>query len=212
MTHNKGKTMKQKLIIIGGGGHAKVIIDAVLAGDKYEVHGIIDQKLAVGTKVLGVPVLGTDSMLSELFGQGIKNAFIGVGSIGDTSVRRDIYEKLKSVGFNLPVIIHPKAVVARDVEFGEGTFVAASATINPGTKIGKNVIINTSSSIDHDSRIGDFVHIAPGAVLCGTVTVGERTHIGLGANVVQSVNIGKNCFVPAGILVKNDQAEGTKCE
>ena len=208
----KEKTMKKKLIIIGGGGHAKVVIDACLAGGEYDLHGIIDQKLEVGTKVLGVPVLGTDSILAELFKKEIKLAFIGVGSIGNCDVRRSTYKKLKNIGFDLPVIIHPRAVISRDVEFGEGTFVAASATINPGTKIGKNVIINTSSSVDHDSRIGDFVHIAPGAVLCGTVTVGEGTHIGVGANIVQSVKIGKNCFVPAGILVKNDQADGTKCE
>ncbi|MFH1395321.1 MAG: acetyltransferase [Candidatus Omnitrophota bacterium] len=202
--------MKQKLIIIGGGGHAKVIIDAVLAGDEYDIHGIIDQKLEKGTKVLGVPVLGADSILPELFGEGIKNAFIGVGSIGNCDVRRTICEKLKNIGFNLPVIIHPKAVVAKDVEIEEGTFVAASATINPGTKIGKNVIINTSSSIDHDCRIGDFVHIAPGAILCGTVSVGEGTHVGIGANIIQSVKIGKNCFIPASRMVKADWVDERK--
>lgn len=201
---------KQKLIIIGGGGHAKVIIDAVLAGEKYEMYGIIDQKLVVGTKVLGVPVLGTDEILPELYGEGIKNAFMGVGSIGNTSARRTIYEKLKNIGFELPVIIHPKAVVGQEVAFGEGTFVAASATINPGTKIGKNVIINTSSSIDHDCNIGDFVHIAPGAVLCGTVSVGENTHIGIGANIIQSIKIGKDAFIPASRMVKVDWAEGRR--
>lgn len=202
---------KQKLIIIGGGGHAKVIIDAILAGGEYDVQGIIDQKLETGTKVLGVSVLGTDEILPELYKKGIKNAFIGVGSIGDCTARRKIYEKLKNIGFDLPVIVHPKAVVARDVEFCEGTFVAASATINPGTKIGKNVIINTSSSIDHDCNIGDFVHIAPGAILCGTVTIGEGTHVGIGANIIQSIDIGKNCFITAKMLVKSDQADGAKC-
>jgi len=203
--------MKERLIIIGGGGHAKVIIDAVLAGDKYEVHGIIDQNLKIGTKVLGVPVLGTDEILPKLYEQGIKKAFIGVGSIGDCSARKAIYKKLKSIGFELPVIVHPKAVIARDVELEEGTFVAASATINPGTKIGKNVIINTSSSIDHDCSIGDFVHIAPGAVLCGTVTIGEGTHVGIGSNIVQSVNIGKNCFITAKALVTSNLSDGTRC-
>ncbi|MFH1394797.1 MAG: serine acetyltransferase, partial [Candidatus Omnitrophota bacterium] len=97
----------------------------------------------------------------------------------------------------------------RDVEFAEGTFVAASATINPGTKIGKNVIVNTSSSIDHDCWIEDFVHIAPGAILCGTVTVGEGTHIGIGANIIQSIKIGKGAFISAGRIVKRDVADGT---
>jgi len=203
--------MKERLIIIGGGGHAKVIIDAVLAGGKYEMYGIIDQKIEHWTEILGVRVIGPESTLTEIFKKGIKNAFIGVGSIGDCSARKTIYKKLKSVGFELPVIVHPKAVVARDVEFGEGTFVAASATINPGTKVGKNVIINTSSSIDHDCNIGDFVHIAPGAVLCGTVTVGEETHVGMGANIIQGVTIEKKCFITAGCLVKTDQIDGTKC-
>ena len=121
--------------------------------------------------------------------KGVKNAFISVGSTGDCGLRKKLYDAVKSAGYNVPVIVHPKAVVAKDVEMGEGTFVAASATINTGTKIGKNTIINTSSSIDHDCTVGDFVHIAPGVTMGGGVLVEEGWHIGLGSNICQNVEI-----------------------
>jgi len=199
--------MREKIVLIGGGGHCKVVIDAILAGGEYDIAGIIDRKLEAGTKVLGVSVLGDDALLKEAFEKGIKNAFVAVGSVGDCTARKAIYENIKKMGFNIPHIIHPKAVIACDVEFGEGAFVAASATINPGTKIGKMAIINTSSSVDHDCRIGDFVHIAPGVTLSGGVNVGDGTHIGTGASVVQCVSIGKGCMVKAGVRVSQDMGD-----
>lgn len=193
--------MKKKIVLLGGGGHCKVVIDAIKCGKKYDIYGIVDPKLKKGEKVLGVPVVGSDSELKDIFKKGIKDALITVGSVGDPTVRKKLHSLAKSIGFDFPTVVHPKAVVADDVKIGKGTFVAASVTINSGTSIGDNAIINTSSSIDHDCVIGDFVHVAPGAVLSGGVKVGRDTHIGTGANVVHSVSIKEKSFIKAGSLV-----------
>ncbi|MBU1122253.1 MAG: acetyltransferase [Candidatus Omnitrophota bacterium] len=201
--------MKDKIILIGGGGHCKVIIDAIINADKYDIEGVLDSKFNVDFKILGFSIIGGDDKLPEIRGRGVKNAFVSVGSIGKYALRRHIYEKVKIFKFNVPVIIHPRSVVAYDVSIDEGTFVAASATINSGTRIGKNVIVNTSSSIDHDCVIGDFAHVSPGVILCGGVSVGEGTHIGVGAKVIQGVHIGKDCFIKAGHTVCGNVAAGS---
>ena len=201
---------REKILIIGGGGHAKVVIDAALLADKYMLAGIIDNHLPVGKKILGIKVLGNDSDLQRLFKNGIKKAFIAVGSVGDCSVRKNIYKKIKAIGFDSPAIVHPAAVLARDVFLGEGTFVAASATINVGTRIGEHAIINTASSIDHDCQLGNFVHIAPGARLSGGVTIGDEAHIGTGANIIQNIKIGKRCVIGAGTTVLSEVKDGKK--
>ena len=196
--------MKNKMIIVGGGGHAKVVIDAAKLSGAYDICGIVDPKLPEGASVLGVKAVGGDEKLTQLFGKGIKYAFIGIGSVGECNVRKIIYGKLMKIGFCLPTVKHPDAVVSDDVELGEGTFIAAGVVINPGTKIGKNAIINTSSSIDHDCIIGDFVHIAPGVTLSGGVKVGDETHIGVGATIIQDINIGRGRIVKAGSTVVRD--------
>lgn len=191
----------KKIILAGAGGHSKVIIDAIRKSGEYAIYGIVDPAVK-DKKILGVPVVGTDIDLSAIFKKGIKYAFISVGSIGDCVIRKNLYERLKYIGFQLPVIIHPASVVASNVTLGAGTFVAAGAVINPDTKVGVNVIINTSSSVDHDCHIGDFVHIAPGAVLCGGVKVGNETHIGAGATVIQNVTIGRRCIIGTGLTLR----------
>lgn len=196
---------KKKIVIVGGGGHAKVVIDAIRRSGEFDICGIIDNNLKPGDSVLGIEVIGGNDMLAAVFKEGTRNAFLGVGSIGNCEIRKRIASGLTRIGFKFPAIIHPKAVVADDVEVGAGTFVAAGAVVNPGARIGRNVIINTSASVDHDCVIGDFVHIAPGAVLSGGVKVGEETHIGIGANVIQYVNIAKRSFIKAGALVRDDK-------
>lgn len=200
--------MKEKIALIGGGGHCTVIIDAIVNSGEYDIEGVVDPKLETGSKIFGFPILGGDDILLDLYKNGVKNAFISVGSVGNCELREILYKKIKDIGFNIATVVHPKAVVARDVKIGEGTFIAASATVNPGTKIGKNVIINTASSIDHDCIIGDFVHIAPGVTLSGEIKVGSQTHIGTGANVIQRMTIGKKCMVGAGLTLRDDLRDG----
>lgn len=202
--------MERQIILIGGGGHARVVIDAIQCGKKFKICGIVDPALRKGDTVLGIPVIGDDSILPKIFKEGVKYAFIAVGSIGNCSVRKKIYDNLKKIGFQLPFIVHPKVVIAKDVELGEGTFVAAGVVINPGAKIGKNVIVNTRSSIDHDCSIGDSVHIAPGVTLSGGVIVKDETHIGTGASVIQYISIGKRNMIPAGYVVRDNSYEEDK--
>ncbi len=197
----------QNLILIGGGGHCKVVIDAIRKAGLYNIYGIADTDPS-RKEVLGIPVIGDDDSLLKIYNSGVKNAVIAIGSVGDPSLRMKLYEKIKKIGFNLPTIIHTSSIIAEDVKIEEGTFIAAGTVINTGTKIGKNVIINTSSSIDHDCQLGDFVHIAPGVTLSGGVKVGEGTHIGTGANIIQYLNIGKGCIIKAGALVRNNLQDG----
>lgn len=197
----------EKIVLIGGGGHAKVVIDAIRCKGEYEIYGVVDPKLKKGDSVMGIKIIGGDDILETIFKTGIKNAFVAIGSIGNersVGVRISAVDRLKKIGFSLPAVVHPKAVIAQDVSLGEGTFVAAGAVINPGAKVGRNAIINTNSSIDHDCTIGDFVHVAPGATLSGGVKVGNETHIGTGANITQGVTIEQESLVKAGTLVSRD--------
>jgi UDP-perosamine 4-acetyltransferase len=202
--------MKDKIVLIGGGGHCKVVIDAIRKVGLYEITGILDLKMPRGERVLGIEVLGGDALLQELYNSGTKLAFITVGSTKDCAIRLKLYNMLKKIGFSLPVIVHPNSVIGEGVSASEGTFVAGGVVINAGTEIGKNAIINTSSSIDHDCEIGDFVHIAPGVILSGGVKVGDSVHIGTGANVVQYLNVGKGAFVPAGVTVIKDVSDNER--
>lgn len=202
--------MKKDIILIGGGGHAKVVIDAINKSRNFSVYGILDPQLPKGKSILGVKVIGTDEMLPKIFKKGIRSAFIAIGAVNvdGCNARGKIYDNLKKIGFHFPVIAHPKSVIAEDAKIGEGTFIAAGAVVNSGVKIGKNAIINTSASVDHDCEIEDFAHIAPGATLSGGVKVGAKTHIGTGANVVQGTKIGKKSMIRAGALVtKSPDAE-----
>lgn len=201
---------KRRIVLVGGGGHAKVVIDAIRNSRKFNIYGIVDPNLPKDTRLLGVQVIGADEVLTELFKKGIKNAFVSMASVGDCGIRKRVYNNLKNIGFCLPTIVHPKAIVARDVKFDEGVFVAAGTVINPGTSIGKNAILNTSSSIDHDCVIGDFVHIAPGATLSGGVRIGNETHVGSGARIIQYLSIGQRCTIGAGsVVIKSINQRGT---
>ena len=199
-----------KIILAGGGGHCKVIIDAIKLEGKWDIRGIVDPGIPKGTSVMGVPVLGSDEVLKGIFENGIVNALISVGSVGNCGVRKKLYNGLKRIGFSFPVVKHPSAILAGDVSIGEGTFVAAGVVINPGTKIGKNVIVNTSSSVDHDCIIGDFVHVAPGVSLSGGVKVGDETHVGIGSCIVQDINVGKKCMIKAGSVIVSSLGNGVK--
>lgn len=202
--------MRDKIILVGGGGHCKVIIESVLCAELFDIVGIIDPNISVGSSILGVSVIGGDEKISALYAQGISRAFICVGSVGDCSVRKKLANDIHTVGYIFPAIIHPLARISRFVSIGEGTFVAVSATVGTDVTIGRNVIINTSASVDHDSRIGDFVHVAPGVTVCGGVTIGNETHIGAGATVIEGIQIGNGCFVKAGTIVKKDLDDGER--
>lgn len=195
---------RKNLIIIGASGHGKVLLDiAILSG--YSVLGFLDDNEEL-VEVGGYPVLGKveqASYCAKIYGESIE-FILGIGS---NSIRKQLDEK-----YNLPwaTLIHPKAIIGREVEIGKGTVVMANAVINPSAVIGKHCIINTGCIIEHDNQLGDFVHVSPGAILAGTVTVGEESHIGAGAVVKNNMTIGKQVTVGVGAaVVKNITEPGT---
>lgn len=196
--------MKQ-VIGLGAGGHAKVVIEILRLMGGCEVAGLLDPKEGLwGTRVLGVPVLGDDSQLPRLYDQGIRHAFIGLGSIGDTRARERLYEAARAHGFHIISAFHPQAVVSASAEIGDGPAVMAAAVINAAAKLGNNVIVNTGAIVEHDCIIGDHCHIATGARLASTVRLDARVHIGAGATVRQSITIGEGAIVGAGAVVVKD--------
>jgi sugar O-acyltransferase (sialic acid O-acetyltransferase NeuD family) len=194
-----------KVVGIGAGGHAKVVIDILNLMKGYELVGLLDLDQSLWeTTVMGVSVLGDDSLLPQLQRDGVGLAFIGVGSAADTGPRKRIYQDATATGFKIVDAIHPNAVIALSAVIGDGATVMAGTIINPGAKLGNNVIINTGSVVEHDCTIGDHAHIATGARLAGTVSVGSGAHIGAGAVVRQSINIGERAIVGAGAVVVKD--------
>lgn len=194
---------------VGAGGHAKVVIEILRIEARHDIIGLLDTDGRLwGTAVLGVPVLGGDALLGDLYRRGVRAAFVGVGTVGDVGPRRRVYERLRAEGFEIVPAIHPRAVVASSAEFGDGLTVMAGAVINAAARLGANVIVNTGAIVEHDCVVGDHVHVATGARLAGAVVVEDGAHIGLGASVRQGVRIGRGAVVGAGAVVVDDVPAG----
>lgn len=184
------------------------MIDLIRVSGEFEIVGVLDSGLRAGSEVSGISVLGSDDLLSGLYKDGIKNACIAVGSIGDNSKRRLLYEKVKGMGFDIPSIIHPKAIVANGLKTSEGVQVMAGVIIQTHCLIGENSIINTGSIIEHDCHIGSHVHICPGSVISGGCVVSDGAFVGAGATVIHRIKIGRNAVIGAGAVVIGDVADG----
>lgn len=202
--------MKQKpLIIIGAGGHAKVVLDTALCLGR-SVIGLSDvNSERHGSEVLGITVSGDDAWVQSHAPDTVMLA-MGIGSTSDTGLRRRVFDDFVAKGYEFATLIHPSAVIGRDVELGAGTMVMAGAVIQPGCRMGQNTIVNTGARIDHDGCIGAHAHIAPGAVLSGNVTVGEGTHVGVGVTIIQGISIGNDCVVAAGAVVIRNSPDNSK--
>lgn len=188
--------MQESVVIIGAGGHGKVVADIVLkAGD--HVQGFLDDNFEADEKFIGFPILGRiDDFINFL------NARFVI-AIGNAQVRENIAEKLQGVSWY--TAIHPKAVISEiDTLIGEGTVVMAEAVINAAAKIGKHCIINTGAIVEHDNYIEDFVHVSVGARLAGNVHIGKETWIGIGATVSNNISICEKCVIGAGAVVINN--------
>jgi UDP-perosamine 4-acetyltransferase len=195
---------------VGGGGHAKVVIDAALACG-FTIAGVLDR--AAGAQApFALPILGSDADYRPLLSAGRVRGFIfGLGGIDHPSMqrRRSVFLGLASVGGEMPAIVHPQATLSGETTVGAGSFVNRAAAINAGVRLGRNVIVNTGAVVDHDCQIGDHAHIAPGATLSGGVEIGEATLIGVGAVVIQGRRIGAGAIVGAGAVVVDDVPPAT---
>lgn len=196
--------MNKKILLIGGGGHCKSVLDSLIQLKEFSKIGIIDMKKNIGKEVLGIPIIGCDDDLFRLFKEGYKYAFVTVGSIGKPDIRLKLFSKLTEIGFEIPNIIDPSAVISPYVKMEEGIFVGKNAIINAGSIISKGTIINTGTIIEHDCYIREFAHIAPGSVLCGEVQIGKNTHIGANCVIKQQLKIGSDSIIGMGSVVLNN--------
>ncbi|HCY74473.1 MAG TPA: hypothetical protein DHV28_01000 [Ignavibacteriales bacterium] len=201
--------MKDKIVIIGGGGHAKLIINTIKKLDKYEIIGYTD--IINKGSLLGINYLGDDTVLSGIFTKDNNcKAVIGIVPYEVSNKRQDIYNMLKKIGFELPVIISKSAIINEEVNIGEGTVVLEKAMINVCSNVGKCVMIDSCAIIEHDCNVGNFVHMAVGSIIGGEVEIADGTIIGVGAKVIQGKKIGHNCLIGEGsIVVNNILIEGT---
>lgn len=195
--------MKPELILVGGGGHCRSVIDAIEEAGKFKIEGIVDVKENVGRNVLGYPVIGSDDDFEKLLR---KYTFflVTVGQIKNCVPRLRIYEMLKSMGAIMASIVSPTAYVSKHAHIGPGTVVLHGATVNAGVLIGENCIINSHALVEHDAVIGSHCHISTGAIINGGAKVGDRTFIGSGSVLRQEIEVGNGCVVGAGSLVLKD--------
>ncbi|MDD4781998.1 MAG: acetyltransferase [Tissierellia bacterium] len=196
--------MNKKLLLIGGGGHCKSVLDSILSLNEYSEIGIIDKNEKIGRNILGIPIIGCDDDLSKLYHDGYHYAFVTVGNIGKPSLRIKLYKMLETIGFGIPNIIDSTAIISNQVKMERGIFVGKNVVVNVGTSIKNGSIINTGSIIEHDCIINQFCHIAPGSVLCGEIEVGEHTHVGAGSVIKQQIRIGSNTIIGMGSVVLKD--------
>lgn len=200
--------MSKEVVIIGAGGHAKVIADIIQKSGDI-VYGFLDDKLKEGTNICNRQELKVIGDFNKRFTLPVTHKNLEfIVAIGDNNRRKEIVKN------NVPNIkyytaIHPSANIGIDVTIGEGTVIMANATINSSAFIGKHCIINTGAIVEHDNVLEDYVHVSPNATLCGTVKIGEATHIGAGATVKNNTNVVGNSIIGAGaVVVKNIDKNG----
>lgn len=196
--------MSKEVVIIGAGGHGKVIADIIeKSGDN--VVGFLDDNIEIGQKIIAnYTVLGKIAECKNM--QSENKSLYFIIAIGDNHIRKEIYKKYE---LNYYTAIHPSSNIGFDVIIKEGTVVMANTCINSNTIIGKNCIINTGAIIEHDNHIESYVHVSPNATLCGTVKIGAFTHIGAGTVIKNNIEITDDCVIGAGaVVVKNVEEKG----
>lgn len=190
-----------KIILIGGGGHCKSVIDVIEQDSKYQIAGIIDKPNLLGQLILGYPIIGNDFDLENL-SKKFKYALVTVGHIKSPLLRIKLFELAIKLGFTLPCIISPKAHVSKHSQIGNGTIVMHNSIVNANVSIGENCIINTKALIEHDCIISSHCHVSTNATINGNVNIESGSFIGSNSTIVESIKIKKNSFIKAGSLVK----------
>jgi sugar O-acyltransferase (sialic acid O-acetyltransferase NeuD family) len=198
-------TLDLPLIVIGGGGHAKVLISTLLLQHR-RVLGFVDVKRSL-PPLLNVSHLGDDDRVFIHSSDQIR-LVNGLGTIDSTGSRRMLYEKFRDMQYVFETVIHPSAIIAPEVHIEDGVEIMAGAIIQPGVILGSNVIINTGARIDHDCSIDAHAHIAPGVTLSGNVHIGQGAHVGTGASIIQGIKVGDASVVGAGAVVISDVPAG----
>jgi sugar O-acyltransferase (sialic acid O-acetyltransferase NeuD family) len=189
----------KNILLVGGGGHCKSVIDVIELEGRYNIAGIIDKKELIGQEVLGYKIIASDDDLEQLFDK-YKYAVVTVGQIKSTSLRIKIFNHLKNIGYNLPTIISPLSYVSKHATIEEGTIIMHQALINANAKIGKNCIINTKALVEHDARVEDNCHISTGAIINGGAVVKANSFVGSNATTKEYIEV--DGFIKAGSVAK----------
>ncbi len=191
--------MKEKIILIGGGGHCRSVIDVIEQENRFEIAGIIEKYVGESEAVLGYPLIGTDDEL-HILREKYDYAFVTIGHIASNSVRVKLFNKLKEFGFTIPVIVSPFAYVSKHAKIADGTVVMHHALVNAAVEVGENCIINSRTLIEHDVIVGNNCHISTGVILNGSVCVEENSFVGSGSVVKQGIKV--SGFIKMGSVVK----------
>lgn len=189
----------EKIVVIGGGGHAKVLISILKKSGKFEIAGYTD--LVDRGKIMSAKYLGSDDEFL-LINREVNLAVIGIGQIKNYLKRRQLVEKYESNGFSFPVVISPDAVINEEVSIQKGAVVMDGVVVCCYTKIGAFSILNTNVSVNHDCCIGSFTHIAPGTNISGNVKIGSNVFVGAGSTIINNLKIVDNTIIPAGEIIK----------
>jgi UDP-perosamine 4-acetyltransferase len=196
------------VVIVGGGGHASVLFDALHLAPSVNIIGYLAPEQSLLSS-MGVRWLGDDSQRSVLSAKGIRGAVLGVAGVKSNTKRAALFAEWTAAGFTFVDVRHPRSTVASRAECGVGLQIMAGAVVNTGARLGTNVIVNTNATVEHDCEIGDHAHIAPGATLCGGVVVGEGALVGAGAVAVPGIRIGRFALVGAGSSVVRNVGDGS---
>ena len=199
----------QDILLIGAGGHSHACIDAIEQQGRYRVVGLVGADSELPTIHLGYAVIGSDADLPHL-ASACRLALIAVGHIRSAAIRIRLYKKATELGFELPVIVSPRAYVSRHATIGPGTLVMHGAIVNAGARVGANWIINSRALVEHDARVAEHCHIATGAILNGEVTVGAGSLVGSGSIVKEGISIGQGCTVGMGLSVRHAQPDNAQ--
>ena len=200
--------LKNDLVLIGAGGHARSCIDVIEQEGKFRIVGIVGVGEEVGSRVFNYEVLSTDAGLGELAGR-FQYSLITLGQIDSPADRIRLFDLSTKAGFVSPTIIAPTAYVSPHATIGEGTIVMHGAVINPGVVIGRNCIINSRALIEHGSQVADHCHVSTGAILNGNISLGVGSFIGSGATIKEGISIGARSLVGMGLSVRHDLSENS---
>jgi sugar O-acyltransferase (sialic acid O-acetyltransferase NeuD family) len=195
---------REKIIVFGAGGHAKSVIDLILAQDKYELVGLVDDTLSTREYVMGFPVLGSRTCLPELIRSGIHLAVNSVGGIGNPSIRIAIFELLEKSGFDFPPVIHPRACVEPSAHLADGVQVLAMAYIGSEAQVGFGTIVNYGAILSHEVILGKYVNISPGAILAGRVHVADASQVGMGVTINLDIMVGREARIGNSAVIKKN--------
>jgi acetyltransferase EpsM len=199
-----------QVIIYGGGGLSKMVIEHVRVVSAFQIVGIIDDQIPIGTDIIGCKVIGGENKLAQLYKEGIRTAFNSVGGIGNFSVRLKVFQTLAKAGFNCPVLVHPTAHIDPSAILEQGVLVLAQSYVSGNARIGMGSLINNSVVVSHDNILGSCTNLSPGAMLAGDVILEDFVQVGMNATINIGVRVGTRSIIGNSATIKADVPADTR--